>query len=160
MRFLCVQCKEIRSLPQHLSVPTIFPHGLRHIHLHNRPFCGAAVSPPDSWHPQPSPALTHLASCLPGTPAPVNTEAQIPFLPHLLFLTNKHCSHSEQPSRHSSSLNVGRSGEVLADWKLANLIPIYKKGTRVGPGNCRPVSLTAVPGKIMEKILLGATQRH
>ncbi|GAB0209165.1 mitochondrial enolase superfamily member 1 [Grus japonensis] len=52
------------------------------------------------------------------------------------------------------------SGEVPTDWKLANVIPIYKKGVREDPGNYRPVSLTSVPGKIMEKIILGATERH
>lgn len=47
------------------------------------------------------------------------------------------------------------SGEVSADWKLANVIPIYKKGMGEGPGNYRPVSLTSLPGKAMEKIFLG-----
>ncbi|KAK4827505.1 hypothetical protein QYF61_018805 [Mycteria americana] len=35
--------------------------------------------------------------------------------------------------------------EVPADWKLANVIPVYKKGIREDPGNYRPVSLTSVP---------------
>ncbi|KAK4815500.1 hypothetical protein QYF61_003058 [Mycteria americana] len=52
------------------------------------------------------------------------------------------------------------SGEVPADWKLANVIPIYKKGVREDPGNNRPGSVTSVPGKIMEKIILGAVERH
>ena len=52
------------------------------------------------------------------------------------------------------------SGEVPADWKLANVIPIYKKGMREDPGNYRPVSLTSVPGKIMEKIIQGPIERH
>ncbi|KAK4807228.1 hypothetical protein QYF61_024348 [Mycteria americana] len=57
-------------------------------------------------------------------------------------------------------LRSWESGEVPADWKLASVIPIYKKGVREDPGNYRPVSLTSVPGKIMEKIILGATERH
>uniref|UniRef100_A0A8C3C6K7 Reverse transcriptase domain-containing protein n=1 Tax=Cairina moschata TaxID=8855 RepID=A0A8C3C6K7_CAIMO len=46
------------------------------------------------------------------------------------------------------------SGEVPADWQLANVTPIYKKGRRVDPGSYRPVSLTSVPGKLMEQIIL------
>ncbi|KAK4826952.1 hypothetical protein QYF61_012801 [Mycteria americana] len=34
------------------------------------------------------------------------------------------------------------SGELLADWKLAKAIPIYKNRLRETPGNYRPVSLT------------------
>ncbi|KFP53461.1 hypothetical protein N323_02953, partial [Cathartes aura] len=48
-------------------------------------------------------------------------------------------------------------GEVSADWKLATIIPVYKKGVREDPGNYRPVS---VPGKIMENIILGGIERH
>ena len=53
-----------------------------------------------------------------------------------------------------------RSREVPADRKLANVIPIYKKSLREDPGNYRPGSLTSVPGEIMEKIILVATERH
>uniref|UniRef100_A0A493TP95 Reverse transcriptase domain-containing protein n=1 Tax=Anas platyrhynchos platyrhynchos TaxID=8840 RepID=A0A493TP95_ANAPP len=52
------------------------------------------------------------------------------------------------------------SGEVPADWRLPNVTPIYKKGRRADPGNYRPVSLTSVPGKLMEQILLGVIMRH
>ncbi|GAB0208399.1 mitochondrial enolase superfamily member 1 [Grus japonensis] len=52
------------------------------------------------------------------------------------------------------------SGEVPTDWKLDAVIPIFKKGVREDPGNYRPVSLTSVPGKIMEKIILGTIERH
>ncbi|KAJ7410587.1 RNA-directed DNA polymerase from mobile element jockey-like protein [Willisornis vidua] len=44
------------------------------------------------------------------------------------------------------------SGEVPDNWKLANVTPIYKKGCKEDPGNYRPVSLTLVPGRVMEQI--------
>ncbi|XP_066858563.1 LINE-1 reverse transcriptase homolog [Anser cygnoides] len=52
------------------------------------------------------------------------------------------------------------SGEVPVDWRLANVTPIYKKGRRADPGNYRPVSLTSVPGKLMEQIILRVITRH
>ncbi|KAF1472525.1 hypothetical protein FQV18_0001444, partial [Eudyptula minor novaehollandiae] len=52
------------------------------------------------------------------------------------------------------------TGEVPDDWRLANVTPIYKKGWKEDPGNYRPVSLTSVSGKIMERFILRALTRH
>ncbi|KFQ69712.1 hypothetical protein N335_12441, partial [Phaethon lepturus] len=52
------------------------------------------------------------------------------------------------------------TGEVLEDWRLANVMPIYKKGQKEVPGNYRPVSLTSVPGKIMEQLVLRVLTGH
>jgi len=59
--------------------------------------------------------------------------------------------------------NIRRSlltGEVPEDWRLANVTPIYKKGCREDLGNYRPVSLTSVPEKIIEQIVLREITRH
>ncbi|KAK4823927.1 hypothetical protein QYF61_008313 [Mycteria americana] len=52
------------------------------------------------------------------------------------------------------------TGEVPADWRLANVMPIFKKGWKKDSGNYRPVSLTSVLGKLMEQIILSAITRH
>ena len=45
------------------------------------------------------------------------------------------------------------TGEVPVDWRLASVTPVWKKGWKEDPGNYRLVSLTLVPGKVMEQIL-------
>jgi len=47
-----------------------------------------------------------------------------------------------------------RTGEVPEDWRMANVTPIFKKGKKEDTGNYRPVSLTSIPGKVMEQLIL------
>ena len=51
-------------------------------------------------------------------------------------------------------------GKVPLDWKKANVSPIYKKGARNRAENYRPVSLTAILCKIMEKFVKEAVINH
>jgi len=51
-------------------------------------------------------------------------------------------------------------GEVPGDWMIVNVIRIYKKGQKEDSGNYRPVSLTSVPDKIMDQLILSALTGH
>ncbi len=46
-----------------------------------------------------------------------------------------------------------RTGRLPVCWKEANISAIFKKGKKKQPSNYRPVSLTCIPCKMLEKIL-------
>ena len=46
-----------------------------------------------------------------------------------------------------------RSGVFPSTWKRANIIPVYKKGSKKLPDNYRPVSLLAISSKILERVV-------
>lgn len=52
------------------------------------------------------------------------------------------------------------SGQVPVGWRVENVTLLYKKGQRKDPGNYRPVSLTSVPEKVNEKIILSVITHH
>ena len=65
----------------------------------------------------------------------------------------KECAHELSKPLYiimQESLNQGKLPE---SWKRANIVPLFKKGNRQEPLNYRPVSLTSVVCKIMEKII-------
>ena len=45
------------------------------------------------------------------------------------------------------------AGTVPDDWKMAHVVPIFKKGDKSSAANYRPVSLTTIGSKVMEHIL-------
>ena len=54
-------------------------------------------------------------------------------------------------------MEIWRSSRV--DWWKVNIL-IFKKCKKEDIRNCRPVSLTSAPGKIMEKVMLGVTEKE
>jgi hypothetical protein len=51
-------------------------------------------------------------------------------------------------------------GVVPADWRRANVTPIFKKGSKSDPGNYRPVSLTSICCKLMEGHIKRELTKH
>ena len=52
------------------------------------------------------------------------------------------------------------SGTIPADWKMAHVSPIFKKGSKAAVNNYRPVSLTCVLCKVLEKIVRAKILDH
>ena len=52
------------------------------------------------------------------------------------------------------------SGYIPQIWKVADVVPIHKKGTKTDPNNYRPVSLTSSVCKILETIIRDSLPLH
>ena len=52
------------------------------------------------------------------------------------------------------------NGKIPNEWKLANVSPIFKKGKKTAPNNYRPVSLTCILCKLMEKMIREKIVEH
>ena len=46
------------------------------------------------------------------------------------------------------------------DWRVANVAPLFKKGSIEELGNYRPVSLTSFVGKVLETLIRGQMRNH
>ena len=55
------------------------------------------------------------------------------------------------------SLSEGKTPKI---WKNANVTAIFKKGEKSKAENYRPISLTSVPGKLMERLVRNAIVDH
>ena len=53
-----------------------------------------------------------------------------------------------------------KTGVLPEDWKLANITPVFKKGSRKLVSNYRPISLTSLIVKVLEKLIRGWIQTH
>ena len=48
---------------------------------------------------------------------------------------------------------VYNSGDIPSEWKMANVVPIHKKGDKCNIENYRPISLTSLVMKVFEKLV-------
>lgn len=117
---------------------------------------------PSTFHPIPGPVLEHLeiptdavltslkqldvnkASGPDGIPARLIKETAEQIAPSLARLFNKSLEHATIPE----------------DWKLANVVPVYKKGKKELVENYRPISLLAIISKVFERCVLAGLKDH
>ena len=52
------------------------------------------------------------------------------------------------------------SGQVPEDWRVVNVTPLFKKGSREELENYKPVSLTSVVGKVLEALIKDRMRNH
>jgi len=52
------------------------------------------------------------------------------------------------------------TGEVPEDWRKAIVTLVFKKGKKEDPGNYRLLSLTSIPEKVMEQLILDAISKQ
>ena len=72
------------------------------------------------------------------------------------WLTQKIQVGVEEVTEQLGNLRV-ESGQV---WRVANVIPLFKKGSREELGKYRPVSLTSVVGKVLETLFRDQMRNH
>ena len=65
----------------------------------------------------------------------------------------KHCARSLAPPLSVIFTLSYNSGCVPKDWRSANVVPVFKKGSKDDVTNYRPISLTCLVMKIFERIL-------
>ena len=72
----------------------------------------------------------------------------------------KQCSRSLSKPLYLIFKKSIDSGVLPDIWKEANVTPLFKKGSKLKPSNYRPVSLTPLPCKIMERIIAENIMKH
>ncbi|GAB0206453.1 hypothetical protein GRJ2_003110900 [Grus japonensis] len=65
-----------------------------------------------------------------------------------------------QSRRFLQSIDDNFLTQLVEEWRKVNVTVVFKKGKKEDPGNYRPVSLTAIPGKMMEQLILGVINKH
>ena len=48
---------------------------------------------------------------------------------------------------------IYNTGILPIEWKRANVVPVFKKGEKLNVENYRPISLTCISAKVMERII-------
>ncbi|ELT87500.1 hypothetical protein CAPTEDRAFT_40823, partial [Capitella teleta] len=65
----------------------------------------------------------------------------------------KECGLALAPSLAVLFNTMLYTGSVPENWKLANVIPVFKKGDKQDVANYRPISLLCIVSKVMERCI-------
>ena len=52
------------------------------------------------------------------------------------------------------------TGNIPDSWKTSIITPLFKKGTASDPNNYRPVAITSIFSKLMERVIVSQTSNH
>ena len=52
------------------------------------------------------------------------------------------------------------NSQLPSIWKQGNVTAIFKSGSKTKPENYRPISLTSVPGKLLERLIRDILVKH
>ena len=72
----------------------------------------------------------------------------------------KETAHQIAPSLCSLFNRSLNSGSLPEDWKLANIIPVFKKGDKTHVENYRLISLLCIVSKVLERCVLSKLRVH
>lgn len=69
-------------------------------------------------------------------------------------LVLKSCQYHLAYPLHLIFTKLLNTGQVPSAWKSSNIVPIFRKGLHSDPLNYRPVSLTSICCKMLERIIV------
>lgn len=72
----------------------------------------------------------------------------------------KNCATSLSLPLSNIMTSSFKAGELPTEWLTATVTPLYKSGDKLDPANYRPVSLTSITCKVMEKIIVKELLAH
>src|ERR1700721_1497227 len=69
---------------------------------------------------------------------------------HIYSSGDAHVERSGDTDTHTELGKYVYNGNLPNRWKIANVTPIFKKGSPSEPGNYRPISITSICCKLFE----------
>ena len=171
-------CKT-RTISAHLSLQNKIQVGP--IKRQDNSLCHEGKEMAETFNKHYASVFTKENPVLPSVEPPLSGPqmADIQFTPNIVAEVLKHVKNSSSPGPDEISQRIlkevadevshplcilynksVKSGILPSDWKSANVVPIFKNGSKTEPVNYRPISLTSVVVKIMERVIKEKMMKH